>query len=160
VTGATGAQGLTGETGPQGVTGERGKGWPTQFESANLSVPGSSASVQVGNLIYKISYSNTGSAKVELSAASGTVLADVNKTSLYNTTSMDASSFDNTTFTTTPTMIDAIVYNRSNERHSTQIRQQDPQTGLWNLYNVHSFTSAGGARTDVWVEELGTDLSY
>jgi hypothetical protein len=153
--------GPQGVTGPQGLPGPKGSGGGLgDVVSANLSVPGRSLSAQAGSLIYKVSHNDAGSVRVELSASSGKVVADVNKFSQYNTNNIDATSWDNTTFTTTPTVIDAIVYNRSNEHHVTRIRQQDPATGQWNLYVVHLFTSAGGTRTDVWVQEIGTELTY
>jgi hypothetical protein len=153
--------GPQGVTGPQGIPGARGSGGGTvAAESANLSAAGRSVSVPVGSLTYKVSHNDAGSVKVELAAASGRVVADVNKFSQFNTNNIDAMAWDSTAFTTTPTVIDAIVYSRSNEHHVTRIRQQDPATGLWGLYEVNLFTSAGGTRTDVWVQEIATGLAY
>jgi hypothetical protein len=144
----------------QGITGATGAGVIELVNSRNLSAAGSSLRVPVGNMIYTVSNNGAASVSVALEAASGSVLADVSKSSQYNATNVDATAYDSTTFTTTPTVIDAIVYNRSNERHITRIRAQDPATGLWNLYEVNLFTSAGGARTDVWVQEIETDMTY
>jgi hypothetical protein len=128
--------------------------------SANLSEPGSSINAAVGNMIYRVSYNNATSSTVQLSAASGNVLADVKKFSQYNANAVDSSSLDSTTFTTTPTTIDTMVYNNSNEFHTTRIRQQDPATGLWSIYDVNLLPSADGARTNVWVTPVATGLTF
>jgi hypothetical protein len=128
--------------------------------SSNLSVPGNVINARVGNLTYSVTNNDPTSVKVQLAANSGNVLADVKKFSQFDGAGMDSDSWDNTRFTTTPTVIDAVVYDRSSERHITRIRQQDPETGLWSVHEVSLFTSAGGARTNVWVQEIATGLSY
>lgn len=52
------------------------------------------------------------------------------------------------------------MYSRFEEEHSMKIRQQDPATKLWSLCEIHSFISANGARTSVWVQWSGTDVTY
>jgi hypothetical protein len=128
-------------------------------QSANLSAPGSTMRTRVGNMDYIVSHQGTGQVGVQLAAATGTVLADVKKNAQYDATMVDSASWDNTTFTTTPTVIDTTVYTRSNEFHTTRIRQQDPATGLWSIYDVNLFTSASGGRTNVWVQQIATGLS-
>jgi hypothetical protein len=153
--------GPQGVTGPQGIPGPKGSGGGiAAVESAGLTASGRSMSVPVGNMVYKVTANDAASVKVELSAASGKVLADVNKFSQYNTNNIDAMAWDNTSFTTSPTLLDAIVYSRSNEHHVTRIRQQDPATGQWSLHEVHLFTSDGGARTNVWVQEIAEGLTF
>jgi hypothetical protein len=127
--------------------------------SANLSTAGSSMSTQVGNLIYTVNNANNGAVSVQLSAASGTVLADVKKNAQFDAAGMDSASWDNTTFTTTPVTIDAQVFGRSNEYHITRIRQQDPATGLWNICDVNLFVSASGGRTNVWTDCKASGLT-
>lgn len=128
--------------------------------SANLASPGSSLSVPVGNMTYTVNYQDAGSVRVQLGASSGTVLADVKKFAQYDGGGLNSASWDSTTFTSTPTLIDANVYNRSNESHVTTIRQRDPATGLWSVYAVHLFTSANSSRTNVWVEQIASGLSF
>jgi hypothetical protein len=127
---------------------------------ADLSAAGSTMSIPVGNMVYTVSRQDANSVNVRLSAASGSVLADVKKFSQYNANTIDAASYDSTTFTTTPVTIDTVVYNDSNEFHVTRIRQQDPVTGLWSIYDVNLLTSANGARTNVWVQQIATGLTY
>jgi hypothetical protein len=128
--------------------------------SANLSEPQSSVDVSVGNLIYTAANSGENSLTVQLRSKTGGVLADVNKFAQYNSINLNSTALDKTTFTTVPTTVDAMVYNNSNERHLTQIRQQDPETGLWSVHEVNLFTSAGGSRTDIWVRKIAAGLSY
>jgi hypothetical protein len=182
--GLQGIQGLTGSTGPDGFspTVTVSQDTPgayvlqvqnrdssfltpnlrgiTGFTSGNVSQPGSSESIQVGNLTYTVGYQANGSVNVRLNATSGTVNADIKKMSQYNNTSVDSTSWDNSTFTTAPVTIDTTVYADSNEYHVTRIRQRDPVTGLWRIDDVTLFTSANGARTDIWVNEIATGLSY
>jgi hypothetical protein len=131
----------------------------TSVYSANLAGAGSSMNVPVGNLIYTVSNYNAGASQVQLRAAAGTVPADVKKFSQFDTTQVDSSSWDNAAFTETPTVIDTMVYGRSNEFHVTRIRQQDPSTGLWSLYEVNLFSSASDARVNVWVKRIATGLT-
>jgi hypothetical protein len=128
--------------------------------SSNLSIPGNVINAQVGNLTYSVTNSSANSVQVQLAANEGNVLADVKKFSQFDATGVDSGSYDNTRFTTTPTVIDTNAYDRSNEFHTTRIRQQDPVTGLWSVHEVMLFTSASGARTDVWVREIATGISY
>ena len=127
--------------------------------SANLANTGSTLSVPVGNMIYTVNNLNAGSVRVSLGAASGSVLADVKKLSQVDSGAMDSSSWDNTTFTTTPIVIDNEVFARSNEYHVTRIRQRDPATGLWSIYEVNLYPSASGERTNVWVRQIASGLS-
>ncbi len=173
---------MPGSTGPQGVPGAtpqigQNGNWfidgadtgrpsagqsaaPVRIESANLSVPGSELTTRVGNLDYTARYNAADSVSIQLRAVSENVLADVNKFAQYTPTGMNSASWDNTTFTTAPTTIDAVVYSRSNERHVTRIRQQDPATGLWSIHDVTLYSSANGARTNVWVAPIATDLAF
>jgi hypothetical protein len=129
--------------------------------SADLSLPGSSMSAQAGNILYTVSnLPKSDVVKVELKTLSGTVLADVKRFAQFGATGIDSAHWDNTTITTTPLLIDETVLNSTNEFHMTRIRQQDPVTGLWSVYVVHLFASGLGKRTDVWVQQIGTERSY
>ncbi|MDR1736195.1 MAG: hypothetical protein LBR85_04920 [Oscillospiraceae bacterium] len=129
--------------------------------SADVSVPGSSLSARVGNLIYTVSnLEKKDVVKVDIRAASGSVLADVKRFAQFGATGIDSAHWDNITFTATPFTIDETVLNTTNEFHTTRIRQQDPATGLWSVYDVHLFASNLGARTDIWVQQIGTGRTY
>jgi len=159
VTGTTGDIGPTGATGDTGATGPTGpSGMPTTY-SANLSTAGTALTVPVGNMTYSIT--NTGGTISEtLAATSGTVVADVKSLSQYDGSGLNSTSFDNTTFTTTPTALDATIYKNSNEYLDTRIRQQDPTTGLWSIYEVATLVSDNGARVNTWVTPIATGLSF
>ena len=81
------------------------------------------------------------------------------RTSIYNGGAVEAQTFDSTTVSS-KTVLDDIVYSRSQETHTIKIRQQDPQTKLWSLCEVTTFISAGGARTSVWVRFYEYNVSY
>lgn len=72
---------------------------------------------------------------------------------------IEVQTFDNTTVSKS-VVPDSLMYSRSEEEHSIKIRQQDPATKLWSLCEIHSFISANGARTSVWVQWSGTDVTY
>lgn len=72
---------------------------------------------------------------------------------------IEVQTFDNTTASKS-VVPDSLMYSRSEEEHSIKIRQQDPATKLWSLCEIHSFISANGARTSVWVQWSGTDVTY
>jgi hypothetical protein len=127
---------------------------------ANLQAPGSTTSIDIGNMKYIVSYQNGNSVKLELAAVSGSVTADVMKSSQFGNNGVDGTVLDNTVFTTTPTLIDTYVLDSSNEFHTTRIRQQDPATGLWSIYDVSLFPSANAARTNIWYKLIASGLSY
>lgn len=119
---------------------------------ADISATNSVLSVPIGELI--LSYQNISTTSVRISIAPKTadvpILADMRRTSIYNGGTVEAQSFDNTTVSSR-TVLDDIVYSKSQETHSIEIRQQDPQTKLWSLCEVTTFISASGARTSVLV---------
>lgn len=88
------------------------------------------------------------------------VLTDMRRSSIYGSGAIEVQTFDNTTVSKKSTMLDSIVYSQSQEEHSMKIRQQDPATKLWSLCEIHSFISAGGARTSVWIQWSETNVSY
>ena len=81
------------------------------------------------------------------------------RTTIYNSGSVESQTFDNTTVSGR-IVLDDIVYSQSQETHSMKIRQQNPDTKLWSLCEIHSFISNGGARTSVWVQWREYDVTY
>lgn len=131
------------------------------FYSANLKNSGSYQEVPIGNIIYRIEYSTTTDLRLRLKAVGETsIIADIKKFSQYNATACDSGSNDSYTLTSTFLTIDSNIYHSSNEYHITRIRQQNPETNLWSVCDVHLFASSSGARVDVWVEWKGVNLSY
>lgn len=129
--------------------------------SANLKDTGSYLEVPVGNIIYRIEYSTALDLRLKLKAAGETSInADIKKFSQYNATANESVSNDSYTLTSTFLTIDSNIYHSSNEYHITRIRQQDPETNLWSICDVHLFASSSGARVDVWIEWKGVGLSY
>lgn len=187
--GEPGPKGDTGPQGPQGEPGKDGTeilliedsplAYKLQFKtaentiitpnlktnysihSANLKSSGSYLEVPVGNIIYRVE-SSAIDLRVRLRAAEeeASIVVDIKKFAQYNATASDSGTNDNYTLTSNFLTIDSNSYYSSNEYHVTRIRQQDPETNLWSLCDVHLFASSGGARVDVWVEWKGEGLSY
>lgn len=113
--------------------------------------------------ILVLTYQTTSATTVRITVApkdtAVPVLADMRRTSIYNTGSVEAQTFDNTTVSGR-VVLDEIVYSQSQETHSIKIRQQDPTTKLWSLCEIHSFVSRGGARTSVRVQWSEYGVAY
>ena len=128
---------------------------------SDLSAVNSTLSVTLENLV--LTYQTTSSTTVRITVApkdtAVPVLADMRRTSIYNTGSVEAQTFDNTTVSGR-VVLDEIVYSQSQETHSIKIRQQDPTTKLWSLCEIHSFVSRGGARTSVRVQWSEYGVAY
>lgn len=140
--GETGERGPAGEQGPAGIQGPQGEKGdtgekPNLFKSldeyhVDLSASGSTLNIPLGSLI--LTYQNT-------------------------STSIESQTYNNTTVSTR-TVLDDLVYNLSQESHSMKIRQQNPETKLWSLCEIHSFISNGAARTSIWIQWSEIDVSY
>lgn len=117
--------------------------------------------ISIENLV--LTYQNASTTTMKISIApkdeSIPVLTDMRRSSIYGSGAIEVQTFDNTTVSKS-TMLDSIVYSQSQEEHSMKIRQQDPATKLWSLCEIHSFISAGGARTSVWIQWSETNVSY
>ena len=87
------------------------------------------------------------------------VLTDMRRTSIYNASTIETATFNNTAVSTR-TVLDEIVYTLSQETHSMKIRQQNPTTGLWSLCEISSFLSAGGARASVRIQWIEYAVTY
>ncbi len=128
---------------------------------ADISATNSILNVPVGELV--LTYQTTSSTTLRISVAPKetgvSVLTDIRRTTIYNTGSPEAQSFDNTTVSGR-TVLDDIVYTRSLETHRITIRQQDPTTKLWSLCEINSFISNSGARTSVSVRWTEYGVSY
>ena len=134
---------------------------PLSTYRANLSAVNSTLTVPLKDLV--LTYQTTSSSALRISIApqdaAVPVLTDIRRTSIYNGSTVKAQTFNDTTVSGR-TVLDDIVYTLSQETHSMQIRQQDPVTKLWSLCEVHSFLSAGGARSSVCVQWIEYDVSY
>lgn len=174
--GEQGDIGLTGDTGPAPkitVTEDTPTSYKLSFQTSeqdivtsnlksmveshnmDLSTAGNSVDISLGNLILTYAYLNSSSIKITIRAtnASKPILADIRRTSIYDGSSIDSQTNNNTTITTT-LMLDSIVYSQSQEMHWMRIRQQDPDSSLWSMCEVVTFASARGARTSVCIDWL------
>jgi len=104
---------------------------------------------------------NSGALRISIAPkdAAVPILTDMRRTTIYNTGTAEAQSFDNTTVSAR-TVLDDTVYIKSQESHTIKIRQQDPETGLWSLCEVNSFISNGEARTSVQIRWSEYDVDY
>ena len=126
-----------------------------------ISALNSVLSIPLNNLI--LTYQTTSTTGMSISIAlqneSVPILTDMRRTSIYGSGAIEVQNFDNTTVSKS-TVLDSLVYSQSQEEHTMKIRQQDPDTKLWSLCEIHSFISNGGARTSVWVMWSETNVSY
>ena len=120
----------------------------------DLSATGSTLAVPLKDLVL-----TTSSSALRISIApkdtAAPVLADIRRTTIYDNSTMESQTLNNSTISNT-VLLDGTVYTNSQETHVMKIRQQDLATKLWSLCEVHSFLSAGGACSSVriqWVED-------
>jgi hypothetical protein len=127
----------------------------------NLSTANSTLNIPLDNLILTYQYVSSNSARITIAAKNTAIpiLADMRRTSIYNSGSVESQTYDNTSVSTR-TILDDIIYTLSQETHIMQIRQQNPDTKLWSLCEIHTFISNGGARTSVWVQWYKVGVSY
>ena len=127
----------------------------------NLSAADSTLNIPLKNLILTYQRTAATTARITIAAKNTAVpvLTDMRRVTIYNSTSVESQTYNNTRVSTR-TVLDEIVYSDSQESHSMKIRQQDPETGLWSLCEIHTFISAGGARTSVWIQWSEIDVSY
>lgn len=127
----------------------------------NLSTANSTLNIPLDNLILTYQYVSSNSARITIAAKNTTIpiLADMRRMSIYNSGSVESQTYDNTNVSTR-TILDDIIYTLSQETHIMQIRQQNPDTKLWSLCEIHTFISNGGARTSVWVQWYEVGVSY
>ena len=123
----------------------------------DLSATGSTLTIPLKDLV--LTYQNTSSSALRISIApkdtAAPVLADIRRTTIYDNSTMESQTLNNSTIFNT-VLLDGTVYTNSQETHVMKIRQQDLATKLWSLCEVHSFLSAGGACSSVriqWVED-------
>lgn len=120
----------------------------------DLSATGSTLTIPLKDLV--LTYQNTSSSALRISIApKDTTVADIRRTTIYDNSTMESQTLNNSTISNT-VLLDGTVYTNSQETHVMKIRQQDLATKLWSLCEVHSFRSAGGARSSVriqWVED-------
>lgn len=101
---------------------------------ADLSAVNSVLTIPLKNLV--LTYQTTSASAVRISIApkesGASVLIDMRRTSIYNASTIETQTLDNTTVSGR-TVIDEIVYSKSQETHNVRIRQQDPETKLWSF---------------------------
>lgn len=127
----------------------------------DLSAINSTLAIPLRDLI--LTYQTTSSSAIRITIApkdtAAPVLADIRRTSIYNGGTVEAQTFNNASISGR-TVLDEIVYTQSQETHNIKIRQQDPSTKLWSLCEVHSFLSAGGARSSIRVQWTEYNVTY
>lgn len=127
----------------------------------NMSATDSVLTIPVGklNLIYRTISATSLRISVTPADTAVPIPADIRRTSIYNGSTIEAQTLNDATISAL-TSLDDIVYTQSQETHSMRIRQQDPDTQLWSLCEVNTFSSKGGARTSVWIRWIDTNITY
>lgn len=95
---------------------------PYTYKEGSITASDSSVELEIGNtgLTLGVEYKDGATGRVRLKGTSVDVVADVYRTSVYNGAS-EGQAFDNTTFTTTGTLIDDTIYLASNDRITVDI---------------------------------------
>lgn len=139
---------------------------PNLFKSldeyhVDLSASGSTLNIPLESLILTYQQISTTALRITIAAkdTSTPVLTDIRRITIFNTSSIESLTLNNTTISTR-TVLDDLMYTQSQESHCLTIRQQNPITKLWSLCEIHSFSSNDGARTSVWVQWNEVDVSY
>ena len=110
---------------------------PNLFKSldeyhVDLSATGSTLNIPLDNLI--LTYQNTSTTSVQISVAAKDtavpVLTDMRRITIYNGSSVESQTYDNTSVSTR-TVLDDLMYTQSQESHSIMIRQQNPDSLLY-----------------------------
>ena len=105
---------------------------PLEEYHVNLSATGSTFNLPLGSLI--LTYQNTSTTSIRITVAAKDtavpVLTDMRRITIYNGSSVESQTYNNTTVSTR-TVLDDLMYTQSQESHSMTIRQQDPTTNLW-----------------------------
>ena len=126
----------------------------------DLSATGSTLTIPLKDLV--LTYQNTSSSALRISIApkdtAAPVLADIRRTTIHDNSTMESQTLNNSTISNT-VLLDGTVYTNSQETHVMKIRQQDLATKLWSLCEVHSFLSAGGARSSVRIQGVEDNVS-
>mgnify|MGYP001662453741 CR=1 FL=1 len=120
-----------------------------------------SLNIPLENLILTYQQISTTALRITIAAkdTNAPVLTDIRRITIFNTSSVESLTLNNTTISTR-TVLDDLMYTQSQESHCLTIRQQNPIIKLWSLCEIHSFSSNGGARTSVWVQWNEVDVSY
>lgn len=79
------------------------------------------------------------------------VLVDLRRTTIYDGSTIETQTLSGSSISAS-IAIDGTVYTNSQETHNMRIRQQDPVTKLWSMYEISSFLSAGGARCSIRIQ--------
>ena len=126
---------------------------------ADLSAVNSTLTIPLKDLVLTYQTTSATAIRIVITPKDAAVLADIRRTSIYNSSTIETLTMNNASIASR-TVLDDIVYTQSQETHNMKIRQQDPVTKLWSLCEVHSFLSAGGARTSVRIQWTEYNVSY
>lgn len=133
----------------------------TRVYRGNLSAPGSSIEVPLGNgLYYRLEYLNSTGARLVLAPMNAAVQYDYRRFAAFNGDGATEGDYSDNATLTGELIKDTLVYNNTREMHWVLIRVQNPESMLWSAYEVRLFFSSAGARATIWVNALEEEVSY
>ena len=90
--------------------------------------------IPLENLILTYQQISTTALRITIAAkdTNAPVLTDIRRITIFNTSSIESPTLNNTTISTR-TVLDDLMYTQSQESHCHTIRQQNPITKLWSL---------------------------
>lgn len=98
-------------------------------------------------LIFRAVYSSATASRLQLLTATGTIVADVRRASIYGGSS-EGAQFDGATWTTTPVDVDDTVLSQSNDTMVVTIAIEE------RVWECRAFISGAGARARLWYTKL------
>lgn len=113
----------------------------------NIGTTGSDMILDVNNIRFTLKYRTGTSTQATAQTITGSEMIDLRWVSIYNG-AIDASSYDGYTLTTTPVVVDSIIYDASNELPHIHLRENN------RIWRIHFFASANGARTTFWAKRV------
>lgn len=118
----------------------------------NVSTSGSSVTLSLPavNVNLTFTYSSSATETAALSTISGSATVNWTRSAIYGTSGSASSTGDGVSLSTSPSTIDATVYNQSNEQWKLNI--MNPTTRA--VYEVNAMLSNNGANTILWARRI------
>lgn len=113
----------------------------------NIGTTGSDMILDVNNIRFTLKYRTGTSTQATAQTITGSEMIDLRWVSIYNG-AIDASAYDGYTLTTTPVIVDSVIYDASNELPHIHLRENN------RIWRIHFFASANGARTTLWAKRV------
>lgn len=141
-----------------GIVGRNGK-QPYLLLNGNLEASGSSMEGAVGNVLLRVVYNGSDSVDMTIGPLTVPLMIDYKRLSFWDALGIESVVGNGVTLSTTIS-VDGLIFSSSRETHYVWLRQQDPVTLLWSLFEIHLFSSDTKRRTTASVYLIEENVSY